>query len=140
MTNAKYPPKVINWLRQIEQGKVKGNTIRILNFIYSQKERGTTVYEMRICLGMAHQTLTGCLSAIMDEGMVKIIGEEWIDNNAYSRLAIELNPSEVLRLKREREKKKFQEWLERGLKEFPDYIDITLTFQLRNALSETRLK
>lgn len=139
MTNAKYPPKVINWLRQIEQGKVKGNTIRILNFIYSQKERGTTVYEMRICLGMAHQTLTGCLSAIMDEGMVKIIGEEWIDNNAYSRLAIELNPSEVLRLKREREKKKFQEWLERGLKEFPDYIDITLTFQLRNALSETRL-
>jgi hypothetical protein len=130
MTNT-YPPKVKNWLRLIEQGRVKGNTLRILNFIYSQSNKGTTVYDMRICLGMAHQTLTGCLSAIMDEGIVRSIGEVTIEGNCYSILKIELDPSEVLRLQRARKDKKYKEWVERGIREFDEYISYTTICQLR---------
>jgi hypothetical protein len=134
MTNNTYPPKVSNWLRLIEQGKVKGNTLRIINFIHSQSFRGTTVYDMRVCLGMAHQTLTGCLSNIMDEGLVKIDGIVDREGNSYSVLFIELNPSEMLRLKKNRHNAKFNDWVERGIKDFSDEIPPALIRQLRDSI------
>jgi hypothetical protein len=70
----------------------------------------------------------------MDEGLVKIDGIVDREGNSYSVLFIELNPSEMLRLKKNRHNAKFNDWVERGIKDFSDEIPPALIRQLRDSI------
>ena len=78
--------KVQTWLNNIASGNIRSKTERILECIMKSGAKGISTDEMRTGLGIAHQTLTGVLSILNDEGMIMVIGtqQELDSNNVYS--------------------------------------------------------
>jgi hypothetical protein len=138
MMQKSYPPKVANWLNQIRLGKTKSNTTKIIDFVYRKQWEGTNVYQLRNELGMAHQTLTGTLSGIMDEGLIIAVGEVTIAGNTYSRLFIQVDPNDIARARTIRQREKFFDWCERGMKDFDSIIPPMVKMQLRSAMLQLK--
>jgi DNA-binding MarR family transcriptional regulator len=61
--------KVSALIEQIESGQLKTNNAKILDKFVLNPE-GLTVYDLRIHLGMAHQTLTSRISDLEDMGVI----------------------------------------------------------------------
>ena len=76
-------PKVKTWFNQIESGMITSNTTKILNYIMNHN--GCTILNMRRDLLCSHQTMTAIISILMDEGLVKAIGEIEVDGSHYSK-------------------------------------------------------
>lgn len=138
MMQKSYPPKVSNWLNQIRLGKTKSNATKVIDYVYRKQWEGTNVHELRNELGMAHQTLTGTLSSIMDEGLIIAVGEVTINGNTYSRLFIQVDPSDIARARYNRQREKFLDWCERGMKDFDTVIPPIVKMQLRSAMLQLK--
>jgi len=86
--------KVKTWLKNVENGKIKTFTEKVLNeikdnsptegFKFNFSGKGVTVYELRNTLQMSHQTITSRISELHDEGLIKDVGQKEIDGAFYS--------------------------------------------------------
>ena len=112
--------KVKTWLNQIESGMIASNTTRILNYIMHHS--GHTIWDMRSNLNISHQTLTGIISNLMDEGLVKASGDVEVDNSHYSRLFFVDDESERKHLIDIRRNEKFERLL-LSMNEYQDKLD-----------------
>lgn len=66
-------PKVEALLAQIESGQLKTNNAKTLDYIISKPE-GATIQDMRMYLGLKHQTLTSRISDLVDMGLIYAAG------------------------------------------------------------------
>lgn len=114
-------PKVKTWLNQIESGMITSNTTKILNYIMNHN--GCTILNMREDLVCSHQTLTAIISSLMDEGLVKAIGEIEVDSSQYSRMFFVSDPVDRIIQMNKRAKEKFERFL-LSMGEYLDKLDI----------------
>lgn len=114
-------PKVKTWLNQIESGMISTNTTRILHYIMNHD--GCTILHMREDLLCSHQTLTAIISSLMDEGLVKAIGEIEVDSSHYSKMFYVSDPVERIVQMNKRAREKFQRFL-LSMGEYLDKLDI----------------
>lgn len=114
-------PKVKTWLNQIESGMISTNTTRILHYI--MKHDGCTILHMREDLLCSHQTLTAIISSLMDEGLVKSIGEIEVDSSHYSKMFYVSDSLEQIVQINKRAKEKFHRFL-LSMGEYLDKLDI----------------
>ena len=114
-------PKVKTWLNQIESGMISSNTTRILHYIMMHD--GCTILHMREDLLCSHQTLTAIISALMDEGLVKSIGEIEVDGSHYSRMKyVSDSVDRIMQMNKRREEKFHRFLLSMG--EYLDKLDV----------------
>jgi hypothetical protein len=114
-------PKVKTWLNQIESGMISSNTTRILHYIMMHD--GCTILHMREDLLCSHQTLTAIISALMDEGLVKSIGEIEVDSSHYSRMKyVSDSVDRIMQINKRREEKFNRFILSMG--EYLDKLDV----------------
>jgi DNA-binding transcriptional ArsR family regulator len=114
-------PKVKTWLNQIESGMISSNTTRILHYIMMHD--GCTILHMREDLLCSHQTLTAIISALMDEGLVKSIGEIEVDGSHYSRMKyVSDSVDRIMQMNKRREEKFHRFILSMG--EYLDKLDV----------------
>ena len=104
----KLESKTETWIRNLENGNIVSKTMIVLNYI--KKHPYTDINEIRTVCDMAHQTVTGCLSNIMDEGVVKMVGQREIKNSVYSTLLFVFSHDERIVLRRERAESKAIKW------------------------------
>ena len=114
-------PKVKTWLNQIESGMISSNTTRILHYIMMHD--GCTILHMREDLLCSHQTLTAIISALMDEGLVKSIGEIEVDGSHYSRMKYVCNNVDRIIQINKRREEKFNRFL-LSMGEYLDKLDV----------------
>jgi transcription initiation factor IIE alpha subunit len=110
--------KVKTWLTNLENGNIKSKTERILDAIVRSKTVGIDTDDLRECLNISHQTVTAVLSALQDEGLVKVVNETQKGNSWYSIWVFVDLPQERQWLQYERERDKVITWLKRGLVEY----------------------
>ena len=102
-------PKVKTWLNQIESGMISSNTTRILHYIMMND--GITILHMREDLLCSHQTLTAIISNLMDEGLVKSIGEIEVDGSHYTKLCYISNDVDRINQIDKRKEEKFHRFI-----------------------------
>lgn len=102
-------PKVKSYLNFLKSGQMKTKKDQILKIIIDNP--GITIDKIRDNKGLPHQTLTGIISVLMDDGVVYVSGEKSDENGKhYSRLYFESNwamweQREIIRLH-----EKFKAW------------------------------
>lgn len=131
---------VKTWIDQVESGNVKHNTAKVLNYIKSNSDTydgllftnrvGTTIDEIKKDLGLRHPTATSCITNLTDAGLIKGIGQ--IKTNyeskgksrsiTYTLYTYVYDRNERIRLSSGRSFTKFNDWINRGLKEFSQYL------------------
>jgi hypothetical protein len=79
-------PKLKTYLRNLDNGLIQTKTDIVLQLIYYKPN--ITIHEIRQ-MGVSHQSATGVLSALMDDGVVFVSGEVKIKNRHYSMLQYE---------------------------------------------------
>lgn len=114
-------PKVKTWLNQIESGMISSNTTRILHYIMMND--GITILHMREDLLCSHQTLTAIISNLMDEGLVKSIGEIEVDGSHYSKLCYISNDVDRIKQIDKRKEEKFHRFI-LSMGEYLDKLDV----------------
>jgi hypothetical protein len=114
-------PKVKTWLNQIESGMITSNTTKILNYIMNHD--GCTILHMREDLLCSHQTLTAIVSSLMDEGLVKAIGEIEVDSSHYSKMFYVSDSIERIGNINKRKEEKFHRFI-LSMGEYLDKLDI----------------
>lgn len=144
--------KIETWIRNIESGMIKTNTDRILYEIYkasrSNNEMSQTLFDdfkpgkistdqLRQRLDIKHQTLTAILSALQDEGLIKVVGQYDDGKSVYSEWAYVSNKTERSILADQRKNEKFAQWTERGLTEFWDMLPLVVKINLKQ-MKETK--
>jgi hypothetical protein len=128
MSTTKSEAKAENWIKNLQNGNIKSKTMQVLKFIKDNPKCNLDI--IRDKTGLPHQTVTGCLSKIMDEGLVRFVGKIESNNNVYSLLEYVTDMLEVYSLKQKREEEKMITWAKRGLKRF----DLLLTDETKNCL------
>lgn len=123
-------PHVQNWLRQLDNGILKVKTVIVLDYI--KRNNITDVYELRYALNMPHQTLTGLLSNIMDEGLVKVIGEREVNGMKYSKLCFVDDADERERVIEARKKIMYHQWLKQGKTRYLNLMSSKLKYAISN--------
>jgi len=108
--------KAENWIKNLQNGNVKSKTMQVLKFIKDNPKCNLDI--IRDKTGLPHQTVTGCLSRIMDEGLVKFVGKIESNKNIYSLLEYVTDMSELYRLKNQRDKEKMVRWANNGINKF----------------------
>jgi len=78
--------KLKTYLTNLDNGLIKTKTDIVLQLIYYKPN--ITIHEIRQ-MGVSHQSATGVISALMDEGVVFVSGEVKIKNRYYSMLQFE---------------------------------------------------
>ena len=128
-------PKVQTWLRQIELGNIKTNHTKVLSYI-KRCVMATNIHEMRLHLGMPHQTLTATLSVLMDYGLIKSVGEGVvIKGNTYSELKFVYDEEERKILEAERKLEKFRQWIVKGIEDYTPLLPMDLSIKLQILLN-----
>jgi hypothetical protein len=129
--------KVKTWLHNIHNGNIKSKTQIILNCIYSESESGgIDTNSLRERLGIAHQTLTGIISTLQDNGLVKVIDVIEHMNNWYSVYQFVEDPIERVFLKNQREREKILNWLKQGIVKHADHCSPLFKKLLKNNYDE----
>ena len=137
--------KVKTWIRNVENGMIKSTTDRVLFNIYiatKQKTEFTDLFnsvysgsvstdDLRVLLGLKHQTLTAILSQLQDEGVIKVVGEHERGSSVYSKWAYVNENYEREALAEERRREKFTQWMDRGLNEFWDLLPLSVKINLK---------
>lgn len=126
------PSKVETWLKNLENGNIVNKTMIVLNYIKSHPN--TDINEIRTVCDMAHQTVTACLSNIMDEGVVKIVGQREVNNSVYSKLLFVLNHQERIQIRRARAEEKMTKWMRQGLSKHAPYLPESIKMELERTL------
>jgi predicted transcriptional regulator len=108
--------KAENWIKNLQNGNIKSKTMQVLKFIKDNPKCNLDI--IRDKTGLPHQTVTGCLSRIMDEGLVKFVGKIESNKNVYSLLEYVTDMSELYRLKNQRDKEKMVRWANNGINKF----------------------
>ena len=115
--------RVETWLNNIENGKIRSKTERILDCIIRHGAKGISTDEMRTQLGIAHQTLTGVLSVLNDSGTIQVIGthQNLGSSNVYSIYEFVSDPHDRLKLQHYREREKVLLWLKKGIVDYEHF-------------------
>tara|TARA_B110000503_G_scaffold30522_1_gene49382 strand:+ start:2924 stop:3328 length:405 start_codon:yes stop_codon:yes gene_type:complete len=128
-------PKVLNWIKQLQNGEIDKKTIRILNEIHrhtnSKTGKGFThISELRTDLQIAHQSLTAVLSHVQDEGMIDMYGEILVGDSLFQKIRYAReHEREGLILKRKQEK--YNKWLRIGVEELSELMPYALLQELQ---------
>jgi predicted transcriptional regulator len=116
MSATKSEAKAENWIKNLQNGNIKSKTMQVIKFIKDNPKCNLEI--IRDKTGLPHQTVTGCLSRVMDEGLVKFVGKIESNNNVYSLLEYVTDMSELYRLKNQRDKEKMVRWANNGINKF----------------------
>jgi hypothetical protein len=124
--------KVKTWLAQLESGAIKSKTVKILNYIKrnTEQNRFVSLVDMRENLGISHQSLTGILSTLCDEGLLFSESEIEYAGKYYSQFLYVSNEQTRKELRAQRLQEKFTHWLNR-VDEFEELIPSYLIEQLK---------
>jgi len=100
--------KLKTYLTNLENGLIKTKTDIVLRLIIENPD--ITIHDIRQ-MGITHQTATGVVSVLMDEGIVYITGSIQIRNRHYSTLKFETD--ELMRLVRAKHRlfDRYKNWL-----------------------------
>lgn len=115
-------------LEQIENGNIKTNNVKVLEFVKENKE--CTINYMRVMMDIPHQTLTSRITHLLDCGLIKCVGDVEIEDRHYSKYVYVHNGSERSELRTERFGDKYLAWLNRGMREFKGVAGSHLMQQL----------
>lgn len=126
--------KLKTYLTNLQNGLIKTKTDMVLQLIVSNPN--ITIHHIRN-MGISHQTATGVISVLMDEGIVYSNGELKIKNRHYSMLMYESN--EMVRVVRAeiRLLERYKNWVA-NIKEFENILGaqkVNEIMQLLNAKS-----
>jgi hypothetical protein len=124
--------KVETWIRNLESGNIVNKTMIVLNYI--KKHPYTDINEIRTVCDLPHQTVTACLSNIMDEGVVKMVGQRECNNNVYSTLLFIQNHPERMKLRSARAEEKMVKWMRQGLNKHSAYLPEEIKIHLQKQL------
>lgn len=114
--------KTKTWLEQLQNGNLDNNMVIVLNHI--KMNPGISTDNLRYELKMAHQTLTSCISKLLDCGIVEIKTENKQDDDIfYSCYNFVTNTTDIIENQKKRTKEKFDVWVKRGLKDFIIFLD-----------------
>jgi hypothetical protein len=134
--------KVQTWLKHLKNGNLKSKTVRVLKYI--QDHPNTNLYTMRNFFDTAdknkitHPTLTSAISNLMDEGMVRLVGNVEVAGNSYSSYYFVDDENDRYWIKKQRRAECFIRWAKQGLKDFPLLADDSLQVALHNAINKTQ--
>jgi hypothetical protein len=155
-------PSVQTWIDQVESGNVKHNTAKVLKYVKEKTANyftrdlfnegqivGVTITEIKSDLRLLHPTATSCITNLTDAGLIKEIGqarETYTRNDkerttTYTLYTYVYDRNERNRLAKKRAFNKFSDWIDRGIKEFSDYLtdeDLETIKDIRNACSEIK--
>ena len=115
--------KVKTWLRNIENGRIRNNTERILYeiksctpnaFIIDDKRKGISTDDLRSSLEIPHQSLTAVLSMLSDEGLIDAVSQVDQNESTYSIYMFIYDLKYRERLIYLRKKEKFVQWLKKA--------------------------
>jgi DNA-binding transcriptional ArsR family regulator len=122
-------PKVKTWLRNVENGKIRNFTEKILakikeespdkdgyyqGLFHGSHATGISTYELRERTGISHQSLTAILSNLTDEGLIKATGEQKIADSTYSIYMFIHDLDYRKRLIAKRKEEKYVLWLKKA--------------------------
>jgi transcription initiation factor IIE alpha subunit len=116
MSATKSEVKVENWIKNLQNGNIKTRTLQIIKFIKENPK--CSLETIRDKTGLPHQTVTGCISNVMDEGLVKFVGKTESDKGIYSLYEYVTDMAEMYALKEQRNKEKMKHWAKYGLDRF----------------------
>jgi hypothetical protein len=116
--------KVKTWIANVENGNIKSKTEIVLNYIKMKTESGfsSDVYHMRTNLMMAHQTLTGVMSLLADEGLIDDVGQIEFHGQHYSLWKYVTNEDKRKIIAHDRKVDKFNQWVKKGVEDYSDMI------------------
>ena len=109
MSTKKREPRIETWIRNLENGNITNKTMVVLSYI--KKHPNTDIREICTVCDLPHQTVTACLSNIMDEGVVKVVGEREHGKSLFSTLLFVNDQQERYRLKHARIIAKMEKWV-----------------------------
>lgn len=130
MENDTRKAKIKTFLMQLQNGNIRGNQMECLDYIY--KNTGATIHDMRIALGMAHQSVTPSISLLLDCGIIREMGQIKINDSFYSKYEFEPDAEKQDELAKYRLDEKFKQWKQRGR----DFIDL-MSGELKESLGFT---
>lgn len=122
--------KVETWLEQIRTGAIKSNIVRVLKHIQDAGMHGTSIYDMREKLGMTHQSLTAVVSMLADEGLLFEAGVFQVKTSWYTIYVFVSNEDVRKEIAMKRKEEKFNQWLQRGIEEYKDFMSPQLLLEL----------
>ena len=122
------------FLSQLDSGNIDNRMVQILGHIKTNPNINTD--ELRDQLRMAHQSLTSALSNLLDLGVVKVVGQTESENLTYSQYLYVEDEDEIIKNQKLRQKKKFNQWVKRGLRDFVEFIDENTFNQLQDAINK----
>lgn len=117
MTNAKRK----SFKDQNKSGKAKSQEKRIIGY-FEKKMNGVTICDLINDLGLLHQTVTGRITHLTDEGIIYVNGEKEQNNITYSTYSYVTDLEERERLMEQRKVEKYEHWLKSGLKNYAELM------------------
>lgn len=108
--------KTINWLRQVESGVWKSNTVKIIGSVKQNPDIDTL--NLIKVTGLKHQTMTSVMNTIMDEGLITFSGQRTVNGTVYSTYRFVTDMIDRENLIRSRQMEKFVLWAKRGNNDF----------------------
>lgn len=125
--------KTKTWIAQVESGNLKTKTSIVLDYIIKRHKNNldSDVYNMRNQLRLAHQTLTGVLSNLADEGLIVEIGQVQIDGSTFTRWGYVNNETKRNIISHNRQIEKYHYWIKRGLSEFAEMMSESVKKELQ---------
>lgn len=120
-----------SYAKLIESGALNTKTLRVLNHIKIWGDSNQCDTDaLRNSLNMPHQTITGILSNLLDIGIIKIVGENKVNNIPYSIYHYVSDTHEQKQLENTRRITKYAYYVKQGLKEY----DTIMSEAMRQAL------
>ena len=124
MSTTKSDASPQTYIDNLQNGNIKSATMRVLKYIKENPKCDLSI--IRTETGISHQTVTGCISNLMDVGLVKFVGKVKIKKSTYSLCEYVTDLSEVYSLINQRKNEKIYHWAKYGLDRFLPYLsDIT---------------
>ena len=125
---AEFSARIQTYLNQLESGNIDNKQVEVLAHI--KQNPGIDTDQLRDQLRMAHQSLTACISNLLDVGIISVIGQTEEEESMYSKYLYIEDTATRIKLQNERHYKKFRQWVKRGLKDFVEFIDENTLNQL----------
>lgn len=80
-------PKIKTYLKYLQSGYIKTKTDLVIDII--RKNPRITIHDIRTQYKISHQTLTGIISNLMDDGLIYFCGEVKHGSSHFSMLMFE---------------------------------------------------
>mgnify|MGYP006281783337 CR=1 FL=1 len=153
---------VQTWIDQVQSGNVKHNTAKVLKYVKDNTANyftrdlfnegqivGVTISQIKSDLKLLHPTATSCITNLTDAGLIKDVGqikETYTKSDkertiTYTLYTYVYDRNERNQLVKQRAFTKFTDWLDRGIKEFSDYLtdeDLETIKDIRSASIEVK--